>query len=571
LHRLVRGLIGAALGAASLVAFTSAPSNAASTGVANGAGIAIPAAGTQGVAAPYPSTVNVAGTTGVVTDVRVRLTGLTHTHIPDLDILLVGPGGQSVILLSDAADPTDVANRDITFVDGQPAVPAAALANGRYAPTNVGAGDAFPAPAPAGPYGTTLDVFDGTSANGTWSLFVFDDQGVDTGNIGSFEMRIITGTAENETPITAGPAAGPANPYPSVINVAGLTGNISSVSVTLTSVTTTFGDDLDVMLVSPGGERIMLASDAGGSDDIAGSSITFQAGGAVLPDNGAVGPGVFAPANYAGNDATDTFPAPAPGGATTTDLTTLNGDNPNGAWQLFIHDDQASDSHTLNRGWSIDIQTQQPPPPPDDEACSQPPVTEDGFTDVDPQDNTHESNIDCIAFYGIAQGTGPSTYSPFTNVSRAQIATFTARMIRVAGGQLPANPPDAFPGDDAGPPHELSINQLAAIGVIGGNGETGNRYNVSVDMRRDHMASFLAGAYEFVIGQPLPAGPDAFTDDNGNPHEADINRLAARGVVLGDGQGNYGPAGVVSRSSMGSFLARTLDELLDDGATIAPI
>ena len=41
----------------------------------------------------------------------------------------------------------------------------------------------FPAPAPAGPYATSLSAFDGTSANGTWSLYVTDDCGGDAGQV----------------------------------------------------------------------------------------------------------------------------------------------------------------------------------------------------------------------------------------------------------------------------------------------------------------------------------------------------------------------------------------------------
>jgi len=41
---------------------------------------------------PYPNTVNVAGV-GVISDISVTLTGLSHTWPSDLDILLVSPTG----------------------------------------------------------------------------------------------------------------------------------------------------------------------------------------------------------------------------------------------------------------------------------------------------------------------------------------------------------------------------------------------------------------------------------------------------------------------------------------------
>ncbi|MEW6059113.1 MAG: IPT/TIG domain-containing protein, partial [Actinomycetota bacterium] len=73
------------------------------------------------------------------------------------------------------------------FDDGATALvpsPIPSDALGAYKPTNQG-GFGGPAPAPAGPYGTALSVFDGTDPNGTWSLFVFDDELGYSGSIAS--------------------------------------------------------------------------------------------------------------------------------------------------------------------------------------------------------------------------------------------------------------------------------------------------------------------------------------------------------------------------------------------------
>ena len=51
--------------------------------------------------------------------------------------------------------------------------------------------DPFPQPAPTGPYGTDLSVFDSTDPNGIWKLYVLDDTDVDTGKIrGGWALRI---------------------------------------------------------------------------------------------------------------------------------------------------------------------------------------------------------------------------------------------------------------------------------------------------------------------------------------------------------------------------------------------
>ena len=53
------------------------------------------------MAAPYPSTITVSGLGGTITHVQVKLNGVTHSFPDDIDILLVGPGGQNAIIMSD--------------------------------------------------------------------------------------------------------------------------------------------------------------------------------------------------------------------------------------------------------------------------------------------------------------------------------------------------------------------------------------------------------------------------------------------------------------------------------------
>lgn len=150
----------------------------------NATALAVPASGNKGPASPFPSTVSVAGVTGNLTKVTVTLTGFAHTYPADVDVLLVGPAGQKVLLLSDAGN-SSVSGLTFTFDDDAPgSLPATgALASGTFKPTNYDTAESFSSPAPAGPYGTSLAAFNGTSPNGTWSLYVQDDSPQDTGNI----------------------------------------------------------------------------------------------------------------------------------------------------------------------------------------------------------------------------------------------------------------------------------------------------------------------------------------------------------------------------------------------------
>lgn|GEM_PF-967881 len=137
-------------------------------------------------ASPYPSTITVAGITDPINKVTVTLRRLTHSFVNDLDILLVGPGGQKAILMSDAGGTGTVSNVTLTFDDGAPGIPESGpLASGVFGPRNYGTvpPDEFPAPAATEPYPADLAAFKGVYPNGTWSLYVVDDLKNDTGVI----------------------------------------------------------------------------------------------------------------------------------------------------------------------------------------------------------------------------------------------------------------------------------------------------------------------------------------------------------------------------------------------------
>lgn len=152
-----------------------------STGASNPNVISIP---DNGTASPYPSTIAVSGVTDPIKKVTVTLHDFNHTYVGDIDVLLVGPGGQSVILMSDVADGYNASGLDLTFDDAAASqLPNFAFGSGTYRPTDYESGESFASPAPGAPYGSTLTAFSGASANGTWSLYVFDDAAADQGGI----------------------------------------------------------------------------------------------------------------------------------------------------------------------------------------------------------------------------------------------------------------------------------------------------------------------------------------------------------------------------------------------------
>ncbi len=194
--------------------------------------------------------------------------------------------------------------------------------------------------------------------------------------------------------------------------------------------------------------------------------------------------------------------------------------------------------------------------------CPPPGKTQaDRFGDDD--GNVHEDNIDCMAQYGIAKGTSANTYSPGATVTRAQMATFIANLVRTAGADLPAGS-DAFTDDD-GNIHEGDVNALAAAGIVKGTGD-GTTYSPGAQVTRAAMATFVANALAYVTGSSLPAGQDAFTDDDGNIHEGNINAIAGQGVVSGTGPTTYSPSNPVIRAQMASFVMQGAAYLDQQGA-----
>jgi uncharacterized repeat protein (TIGR01451 family) len=116
-----------------------------------------------------------------------------------------------------------------------------------------------------------------------------------------------------------------------------------------------FPDDIDMLLVSPAGQKILLMSDVGGGTAIANRNITFDdSAGGFLPDSASFASGTFRPSDY--NAAVDLlFPVPAPAKPYSSALSVLNGTNPNGAWSLYVVDDSTLNNGSISNGWSLSI------------------------------------------------------------------------------------------------------------------------------------------------------------------------------------------------------------------------
>jgi large repetitive protein len=154
---------------------------------------------TIGTAEPYPSQITVSGLRGTITDVNLKLRGYSHSFPGDVDVLLVGPSEEdNAIVMSDAGGGDNV-DRETFVLDDQalndlPEV--GPITRGTFRPTdydNPFDVDDFFADAPdTSGSGSALSVFNGTNPNGTWSLYVVDDEIPDFGQIDGWTLVIKT-------------------------------------------------------------------------------------------------------------------------------------------------------------------------------------------------------------------------------------------------------------------------------------------------------------------------------------------------------------------------------------------
>jgi hypothetical protein len=71
-------------------------------------------------------------------------------------------------------------------------------------------------------------------------------------------------------------------------------------------------------------------------------------------------------------------------------------------------------------------------------------------------------------------------------------------------------------------------------------GTTATTFSPAVPVTRGQVASLLAGLVARAGRLPATA-PNAFTDDEGSPHEANINKLASLGIISGVGDRRFAP------------------------------
>lgn len=195
-------------------------------------------AGTVGPATTYPSTLTVEGLNGPVTKVTATIIDFGSGVPDDIDMLLTGPEGEQVMLMSDACGEAQFFDNDTwTFDDDAPTSlpdngPCASNQAASFRPTNYVGNAPEPDQFGAGgsifpPFDEKLSDFIGTDPNGPWDLFVLDDhEGAVGFEIGGWALTLTvadpppvsppppgaTPSGGSTTPPAAAPSGPPAPP-----------------------------------------------------------------------------------------------------------------------------------------------------------------------------------------------------------------------------------------------------------------------------------------------------------------------------------------------------------------------
>ena len=156
---------------------------------------------------------------------------------------------------------------------------------------------------------------------------------------------------------------GPADPYPSDINVTGLSGTVTKVAATVLGTNSGHPQDLEIGLTGPNGRTVMLASDACGGSQTGADWLIDDDAQTFLPaggDCGGVNDGVFKPSNY-GDPALDDFSlfSDGPPPPYLNALSFLAGGTPNGAWRLWFVDDGPGFFAGIG-GWALHLEVNPP-------------------------------------------------------------------------------------------------------------------------------------------------------------------------------------------------------------------
>jgi hypothetical protein len=232
------------------------------------------------------------------------------------------------------------------------------LANSGIRPVTTSA--SYGVVAPGGGSASQSYAFVGSGSSGatiTAELSLQDEGNTNLGPVFFTFMIPMTQSFSNSGTITI-PYFGPGSPYPSSIQVSGLTNGltnllVSKVTATLNEFTHSWPHDVEAVLVSPAGQELVLMEHTGAFYGVSNLMLTFDdAAAQSLPLNSNLFSGTFLPTEYT---PFDVLPGLAAVPAANTNLAVFNGGNPNGIWSLYVYDDTEGNNGVITSGWSLGL------------------------------------------------------------------------------------------------------------------------------------------------------------------------------------------------------------------------
>ena len=211
------------------------------------------------------------------------------------------------------------------------------------------------------------------------------------------------------------------------------------------------------------------------------------------------------------------------------------------------------------------------------DACPEEIIPAAGFVDVSPLDPS-AADIDCIAYYGITNGTSLTAYSPDDPVTREHMALFLVRLAGLVGINAQADVDTPFEDiAHLGEESREAIRRIYRLGIT--VGATATTYEPARNVSRGEMALFLQRLMDLMVPAAdgrIPFGftPDDVNDNDWNfdvaspfqdletvPHTVfdAVTQLYELGVATGASERAYAPGDDMTRATMAEFMAAVLD------------
>lgn len=246
--------------------------------------------------------------------------------------------------------------------------------------------------------------------------------------------------------------------------------------------------------------------------------------------------------------------------------------------------------------------------------------------------SVHASGIACVSLNGIAQGRADGSFDPAGPVTRAQLASFLARILVLAGvdpddpqlplpglgpdeplePELPETPdtpdvPDITDGSDAPDvsdspgasdtsdtsdtsdasdaealqrtsldlpfldvdPDDVHAEAIALLAQLGiVEGDGDGAFRPNETVTRGQMATVLTRAHQALLGVEREPSRRWFVDTTLDVHADAADIARDLGIVRGVTRDRFQPGAPTQRAQMASFLARALDALVREGVVL---